>query len=58
MIFNFHQSLEDKCQIYGSQFMIACYKRGRSQDSQARMSDKVERVLHEEEGILEVKREK
>lgn len=38
--------------------MIACYKRGRSQDSQVRMSDKVKRVLHEEEGILEVKREK
>lgn len=29
-------------------------KRGRSQDSQARMSDKVERVPHEEEGILMV----
>ena len=32
-------------------------KKGRSQDSQARMSDKVERVPHEEEGILEVKSE-
>ncbi len=29
-------------------------KKGRSQDSQARMSDSVERVEHEVEGILEL----
>lgn len=33
-------------------------KKGRSQDSQAGMSDSVERVEHEVEGILEVKSEK
>ena len=31
-------------------------KKVRSQDSQARMSDKVERVPHEEEGVMRLQR--